>query len=221
MPQFPDCLRHQNRGRKPQDPDSLRHSVTPMLATHISLETFWPSSESPLKHQVALSCLVYALSFRSLRSMTSKIKHLGILTNPHQRTIYTSASSASRFGKSLEFGHIRSPSGSYVRHTRARLPRSQTSHILTLARLQRLDYCTVRMASTARQQPPWSPPAPLPPDVKIPKLKIYNSLTRKKEDFIPADRTGKTINWYTCGPTVYDHSHVWNKSKIDRSRHAD
>jgi cysteinyl-tRNA synthetase len=62
------------------------------------------------------------------------------------------------------------------------------------------------MASTARQQPPWTPPAPLPPDVKIPKLKIYNSLTKKKEDFIPADRKGKIVNWYTCGPTVYDHS---------------
>eukprot|EP00961_Rhodomonas_salina_P140788 1894939-Rhodomonas_salina.1 len=33
---------------------------------------------------------------------------------------------------------------------------------------------------------------------------LLNSLTGKKEA-IPRD---KMLTWYTCGPTVYDHSHV-------------
>ena len=35
---------------------------------------------------------------------------------------------------------------------------------------------------------------------------IYNSLTRKKEEFIPL-KTPK-LNFYTCGVTVYDESHI-------------
>jgi cysteinyl-tRNA synthetase len=38
------------------------------------------------------------------------------------------------------------------------------------------------------------------------ELKIYNSLTRKKEVFTP--QNGKNITWYSCGPTVYDASHM-------------
>lgn len=37
-------------------------------------------------------------------------------------------------------------------------------------------------------------------------LKIYNVLTRKKEQFVPLN-AGK-INMYVCGPTVYDYSHI-------------
>lgn len=37
-------------------------------------------------------------------------------------------------------------------------------------------------------------------------LKIYNVLTRKKEDFVPLQE-GK-VNMYVCGPTVYDYSHI-------------
>lgn len=39
-------------------------------------------------------------------------------------------------------------------------------------------------------------------------LKIYNSLTRKKEDFI-SNEEGK-VNLYTCGPTVYNYAHIGN-----------
>ena len=39
-------------------------------------------------------------------------------------------------------------------------------------------------------------------------LKLYNTLTRKKEEFIPVI-DGK-ISMYTCGPTVYDYIHVGN-----------
>lgn len=37
-------------------------------------------------------------------------------------------------------------------------------------------------------------------------MKIYNSLTRKKEEFIPLD--GNNVKMYACGITVYDLSHI-------------
>lgn len=39
-------------------------------------------------------------------------------------------------------------------------------------------------------------------------MKIYNTLTRRKEDFIPLKKNEVTI--YTCGPTVYDFFHIGN-----------
>lgn len=36
-------------------------------------------------------------------------------------------------------------------------------------------------------------------------MKIYNTLTRKKEDFTPPDTR---VNLFVCGPTVYDRSHI-------------
>ncbi|EDO19065.1 hypothetical protein Kpol_2000p30 [Vanderwaltozyma polyspora DSM 70294] len=38
-------------------------------------------------------------------------------------------------------------------------------------------------------------------------LKVYNTLTRSKEEFIPRSGT-KEVSWYSCGPTVYDASHM-------------
>ena len=38
------------------------------------------------------------------------------------------------------------------------------------------------------------------------KMKIYNTLTRKKEDFIPIE-SGK-VKMYVCGPTVYNYIHI-------------
>jgi len=37
-------------------------------------------------------------------------------------------------------------------------------------------------------------------------MRIYNSLTRKKEVFKPQDPNRVTL--YTCGPTVYGPSHL-------------
>jgi len=37
-------------------------------------------------------------------------------------------------------------------------------------------------------------------------VQIYNSLTKKKEDFVPLE--GKTVRMYTCGVTVYDRCHI-------------
>ena len=41
---------------------------------------------------------------------------------------------------------------------------------------------------------------------KAPQLQLNNSFTRQKEDFHPMN--GNTIHWYSCGPTVYDKSHM-------------
>uniref|UniRef100_A0A672N0N6 Cysteine--tRNA ligase, cytoplasmic n=1 Tax=Sinocyclocheilus grahami TaxID=75366 RepID=A0A672N0N6_SINGR len=53
-----------------------------------------------------------------------------------------------------------------------------------------------------RVQPPWSPPE----GTDISKLRLYNSLTRTKEVFVP--QKGNRVLWYCCGPTVYDASHM-------------
>ena len=58
------------------------------------------------------------------------------------------------------------------------------------------------------KQPTWTPPKPLAGSVKLPDLTVYNSLTRKKDKFVPIDPEGKTVLWYTCGPTVYDDAHL-------------
>ncbi|KAK3692966.1 tRNA synthetases class I (C) catalytic domain-containing protein [Podospora appendiculata] len=63
------------------------------------------------------------------------------------------------------------------------------------------------MASDARKQPPWTPPQARP-DAQLPRLKIYNSLTRNKDDFVPVDPTGEVVTWYACGPTVYEDAHL-------------
>ena len=39
-------------------------------------------------------------------------------------------------------------------------------------------------------------------------MKLYNTLTRRVEDFIPQDP--KRVKMYTCGPTVYSFAHVGN-----------
>lgn len=39
-------------------------------------------------------------------------------------------------------------------------------------------------------------------------MKLYNTLTRRLEDFAPLD--GRTVRMYTCGPTVYDVAHIGN-----------
>jgi cysteinyl-tRNA synthetase len=40
------------------------------------------------------------------------------------------------------------------------------------------------------------------------KLRLFNSLTRKKEEFIPLDPSNVRI--YACGPTVYNYAHIGN-----------
>lgn len=40
------------------------------------------------------------------------------------------------------------------------------------------------------------------------KLKIFNTLTREKEEFKPLQ--GNTVRMYSCGPTVYSYAHIGN-----------
>ena len=39
-------------------------------------------------------------------------------------------------------------------------------------------------------------------------LRLYNTLTRAKEDFVPLDQAN--VRMYVCGPTVYDYAHIGN-----------
>ncbi len=39
-------------------------------------------------------------------------------------------------------------------------------------------------------------------------MKLFNSLTRTKEEFVPLD--GKNVKMYACGPTVYNFFHIGN-----------
>jgi cysteinyl-tRNA synthetase len=43
-------------------------------------------------------------------------------------------------------------------------------------------------------------------------LKLYNTLTRKKEVFAPLDP--KHVRMYVCGPTVYDYAHIGNARPV-------
>ncbi|CAG8434834.1 2436_t:CDS:10 [Funneliformis mosseae] len=54
-----------------------------------------------------------------------------------------------------------------------------------------------------KSQPEWHVPEN---NESSPTLKLYNSLTRSKINFVP--KKGKQITWYNCGPTVYDYAHI-------------
>jgi cysteinyl-tRNA synthetase len=43
-------------------------------------------------------------------------------------------------------------------------------------------------------------------------LRLYNTLTRRKEDFAPIDASA--VRLYVCGPTVYDYAHIGNARPV-------
>ncbi|MGN6306501.1 MAG: cysteine--tRNA ligase [Mesorhizobium sp.] len=43
-------------------------------------------------------------------------------------------------------------------------------------------------------------------------LRLYNTLTRAKEDFVPID--ADSVRMYVCGPTVYDFAHIGNARPV-------
>ncbi|MDP9138543.1 MAG: cysteine--tRNA ligase, partial [Pseudomonadota bacterium] len=43
-------------------------------------------------------------------------------------------------------------------------------------------------------------------------LRLYNSLSRRKEDFRPDDP--RAVRMYVCGPTVYDDAHIGNARPV-------
>ena len=51
----------------------------------------------------------------------------------------------------------------------------------------------------------WTPPTTLDANTK-PKLHLYNTLTHSKVPFVPVE--SDRIKWYSCGPTVYNSSHM-------------
>lgn len=42
-------------------------------------------------------------------------------------------------------------------------------------------------------------------------MKVYNTLTRKKEELVPI--TPGEIKMYACGPTVYNYIHIGNAAR--------
>ena len=44
------------------------------------------------------------------------------------------------------------------------------------------------------------------------KIRLYNTLHRAKEDFIPINR--ENVRMYVCGPTVYDRAHLGNARPV-------
>src|SRR5688500_12420087 len=43
-------------------------------------------------------------------------------------------------------------------------------------------------------------------------IRLYNTLTRSKDDFVPIDP--ENVRLYVCGPTVYDYAHIGNARPI-------
>lgn len=54
----------------------------------------------------------------------------------------------------------------------------------------------------------WRPAGVGRPGLKQGILKLHNTLTKQKEEFMTLDESGKLVTWYTCGPTVYDAAHL-------------
>src|SRR5215467_2392356 len=44
------------------------------------------------------------------------------------------------------------------------------------------------------------------------QLRLHNTLTRRKEDFLPINP--KAVRLYVCGPTVYDFAHIGNARPV-------
>jgi cysteinyl-tRNA synthetase len=41
-------------------------------------------------------------------------------------------------------------------------------------------------------------------------LKLFNTLSRSVQEFVPRDPAGREVGLYCCGPTVYDYAHIGN-----------
>src|SRR5580693_5223921 len=41
-------------------------------------------------------------------------------------------------------------------------------------------------------------------------LRLFNTLSRSVQEFVPLDPAGQQVGLYCCGPTVYDYAHIGN-----------
>ena len=41
-------------------------------------------------------------------------------------------------------------------------------------------------------------------------LRLFNTLSRSVQEFVPLDPAGRKVGLYCCGPTVYDFAHIGN-----------
>mgnify|MGYP002355249122 CR=1 FL=1 len=44
-------------------------------------------------------------------------------------------------------------------------------------------------------------------------IKLYNTLSKKIEEFSPLHENSKQVGLYACGPTVYDYTHIGHLRK--------
>lgn len=58
----------------------------------------------------------------------------------------------------------------------------------------------------------WYPPQK---QTDEPVLKVYNSITKNKDTFVAIN--GRQVDWYNCGPTVYDASHMGHARYVSSS----
>ena len=70
------------------------------------------------------------------------------------------------------------------------------------------DVCQFGVPFDKNGHPTWFQPVPSTATAApvAPGLRVNNSLTGEKEEFVPLE--GNKVKWYTCGPTVYDACHM-------------
>src|SRR5436189_2387932 len=51
-----------------------------------------------------------------------------------------------------------------------------------------------------------------PASVRKMTLRLYDTLTRKKRDFVPINP--QRVTMYVCGPTVYNYAHIGNARPV-------
>lgn len=86
---------------------------------------------------------------------------------------------------------------------RPRLSRYTQLPAIPLKQARPVQLFVIRMASSKTQQDTWQAPIS---QSNTPTLKVINSLTRTKTELVPSKPNHLT--WYSCGPTVYDLSHL-------------
>ena len=108
-----------------------------------------------------------------------------------------------------ERGHGTEVAGRVVRHVELRLHRPLAARVGD----ERVAHGVVgRVRGHRLLDGPERGPVPVPPSSAIAQdpmtLQFYNTLTRRKEPFTPADPARVTM--YVCGLTVYNFPHIGN-----------